>query len=79
MSRLQILLLGVLVAIAVAVGAWVGVDEYGDNRYRDGYDAAVTAGIKQRDLDAEENRKTESDLRAQLAAREADAYRKEQE
>ncbi|KQZ34307.1 hypothetical protein [Massilia sp. Root1485] len=79
MTRLQILLLGALVSIALAVGAWVGVDEYGDNRYRDGYDAAVTAGIKQRDLDAEENRKAESDLRVQLATRDADAYRKEQE
>lgn len=79
MNRLQVLLLGVLVAIALAVGAWVGVDEYGNNRYEAGYDAAVAAGIKQRDLDAEENRKTESDLRAQLAEREVDAHRKDQE
>ena len=79
MSRLQILLIGVLVAIALTAGAWVGMDEYGNRRYQAGYDAAVGAGIKQRDLDAAENRKTESDLRAQLAERDADAHRKEQE
>jgi hypothetical protein len=78
-TRLQALLLGVLVAIALAVGAWVSVMDYGDVRYQAGYDAALDAGIKQRDLDAAENRKTESDLRAQLAQRDADAHRKEQE
>jgi hypothetical protein len=78
-TRLQALLLGVLVAIALAVGAWVGVDEYGNNRYQAGYDAAVGTGMKQRDIDAEEHRKTELDLRAQLAEREADAHRKDQE
>lgn len=77
MTRLQALLLGVLVAIALAVGAWVGVDEYGNRRYEAGYNAAVEDSIKQRDHDAEENRKTESDLRAQLAARDADAHQKE--
>jgi hypothetical protein len=78
-SRLQVLLLGVLVAIALAVGAWVGIDQFGNERYQAGYDAAVEAGIKQRDHDTDENRKTESDLRAQLAARDADAHRKEVE
>jgi hypothetical protein len=79
MTRLQILLLGVLVAITLAAGAWVGIDHFVNERYQAGYDAAVDAGIKQRDHDAEENRKTESDLRAQLAERDADAHRKEQE
>jgi hypothetical protein len=78
-TLLQDLLLGVLVAIALAVVAWVGVDEYGNRRYEAGYNAAVEDSIKQRDHDAEENRKTESDLRAQLAQRDADAHRKEQE
>jgi hypothetical protein len=78
-TRLQVLLLGVLVAIALAAGAWVGVDEYGNRRYEAGYNMAVEAGIKQRDHDAEENRKTEADLRAQLAERDAIAQRKEKE
>jgi hypothetical protein len=79
MTRLQALLIGVLAAIALAVGAWIWIDSYGDERYQSGYDAAVAAGIKQRDLEAAENRKTESDLRAQLAERDAAAQRKEQE
>ena len=79
MTRLQILLVGVLVAIALAVGAWVSVDEYGTTRYEAGYNTAVEAGVKQRNREAEENRKIESDLRAQLAERDADAQRKEHE
>jgi hypothetical protein len=79
MSRLQILLLGVLVTIALAVGAWVEIDEYGNRRFEAGYDAAVAAGVKQHNRDVEENRKTESDLRAQLAERDTEAQRKEQE
>ena len=79
MSRLQVLLLGVLVAIVITVGAWIALDHYGHERYQAGYSAAVDAGIRQRDLDAEENRKAESDLRAQLATRDAEAHRKEQE
>jgi len=79
MSRLQILLLGVLLAIALAVGAWVEIDEYGNRRFEAGYNAAVEAGIKQRDVEAAENRKIESDLRDKLAARDATALRKEQE
>jgi hypothetical protein len=69
----------VLVAIALAAGSWVEVDEYGTRRYEAGYNAAVDAGLQQRNREAEENRKTESDLRAQLAGRDADAHRKEQE
>ena len=46
MSRLQILLLGVLVAIALAAGAWVSVDEYDNNRYQAGHDDAVAARAK---------------------------------
>lgn len=46
MSRLQILLIGVLVAIALAAGAWVGVDEYGNRRYQDGHDDAIAARAK---------------------------------
>jgi hypothetical protein len=78
-TRLQILLVGVLAAIALAVGVWVEIDEYGADQYQRGHDDAVAAGIKQRDREAEENRKVESDLRAQLAERDATAQRKEQE
>ena len=46
MSRLQILLLGVLAAIAIAAGAWVGVDYYGNVRYDAGHDAAIAERAK---------------------------------
>ena len=46
MSRLQAMLIGVLVAIALAAGAWVGIDEYGTQRYQDGHDDAVAARAK---------------------------------
>lgn len=59
MSRLQALLLGVLVAIALAVGAWVGVDEYGNQRYQTGYDDAVAARAKA-DANAERKRTSEN-------------------
>jgi len=48
-------------------------------RFNADYDAAVAAGIKQHNREAEDNRKTESDLRAQLAERDTTAQRKERE
>jgi hypothetical protein len=59
MTRLQILLVGVLVAIALAVGAWISIDEYGDDRYQAGYDDAVAARAKA-DADAERKRTREN-------------------
>jgi len=59
MSRLQALLLGVLTAIGLAVGAWVEVDEYGNQRYQDGHDDAVAARAKV-DADAERKRTREN-------------------
>ena len=79
MSQLRILLLGALTAIAFAVGALVSVNKYGNKRYEAGYNAAITAGQVQLASEAAENLKIESDLRAQLAERDADAHRKEQE
>ena len=72
-------LTGLLIVVALAVGAWVTVMDYGDIRYQTGYNAAVDAGVKQSNREADENRKIESDLRAQLAERDAEANRKEQE
>ena len=63
MTRLQIMLLGVLVAIALAVGAWVGVDEYGNQRYQAGHDDAVAARAKD-DSDAERKRERENTVTA---------------
>lgn len=79
MTRLEDLLIGIVLAVLVALGAWRGVVYYGGTRYDAGYGAAVAAGEKLRDHEADENRKTESDLRTQLAERDADTHRKEQE
>lgn len=66
--------------VAGLLGAgWLGLQGYGDARYQDGYDAAVDAGRKQHDHDAAVARETESALRAQLHARDADALQKENE
>jgi hypothetical protein len=78
MSRLEQLLAGILVLIALAVAGWLGVLHYGAQQYRAGKDAAIAAGDKLRQAEADRNQKTESDLRAQLAARDADAFTKEQ-
>jgi hypothetical protein len=78
MTALERLLIGAVVAALLAVGAWRVAMYYGDTRYDAGYDAAVAAGQKQRDREADENRKAESDLRAQLAARDVEAQRKEE-
>lgn len=80
---LERLLVGVLLAVLVALGGWLGVHHYGAERYdagRDaGYAAAVDVGKKQRDRDTYLNQQTEDELRAMLAAKDADAHRKEQE
>jgi hypothetical protein len=83
MSAPERLLIGTALAVVLAVGGWVTVIHYGNTRYDAGHDAgyaaAVDLGKKQRDRDAYLNQQAEDELRAQLAAKEADAYRKEQE
>jgi len=79
MSRLERILAGlILLAGLLALGA-LGIYRYGTTRYQAGYDAAVNAGKTQYDRDAAAARKTESDLRAQLRARDADAFTKEKD
>lgn len=63
MTRLQALLLGVLVAIALGVGAWVGIDEYGNERYQAGHDDAVAERAKA-DAKAERERDQENATKA---------------
>lgn len=79
MSRLEQLLAGVLALIALLVSGWLTVEHYGAERYQAGYSAAVAAGKEQHDRDAAAAHQTESDLRSQLAARDADAFKKDQE
>ena len=83
MTALERRLLGVAVAVLLATGAWLGLQHYGNERYDAGHDAgyaaAVDLGKKQRDRDAYLNQRTEDELRSMLAAKDADAHRKEQE
>lgn len=78
MSALDRLLIGCILAVAALLFGVHEVRSYGAVRFAAGQAAAVAAGKVERDREAEANRKTESDLRAQLAAKDADAYQKEQ-
>lgn len=79
MSTIDHLLLGSILAAAALVAVVLERSHYGAERYQAGYAAAVAAGREQRDRDAAAAHKTESDLRAQLAQRDADDFKKEQE
>lgn len=79
MSTLHRLLCAVLAVVLLAIGAWLGVRHYGAEQYRSGYDAAVATGRAQLERDTAAARKTESDLRAQLRAKDADALRLKEE
>lgn len=79
MTALERLLVAVAVAVMLAAGVWIGVHHYGAEQYDAGYAAAVDVGNKQRDRAAYLNQQTEDELRAMLAAKDADAHQKEQE
>lgn len=76
-DTLDRLLTAFVIAGALCVAAWFGVHHYGAERYKEGYAAAIAAGKAQHDRDAAAALKTESDLRAKLAAQDADAQQKE--
>jgi hypothetical protein len=78
-TALERLLISVVPAVLLATGAWLGLRYYGAERFDAGYSAAVDVGKKQRDRNAYLNQQTEAELRALLAAKDADAHRKEQE
>jgi len=82
-TALERWLAGLLLTIALLGACWIGAEWYGMRRYsagqNAGYAAAIAAGNAQHDRDAAAAHKTETDLRAQLAERDADAHRKEQE
>jgi len=78
-SRAERILAGLIVLAGLLVLGALGLERYCAARYQAGYDAAVAAGKEQYDRDAAAARKTESDLRAQLHARDADAFKKEQD
>jgi hypothetical protein len=79
MSALERLLAGMILVLALLLGGAWWVRHYGAERYEAGQAAAVEAGEKLRQAEADRNRKTETDLRAQLAAADTDAYQKDQQ
>ncbi|WP_371763391.1 hypothetical protein [Massilia sp.] len=79
MTALERLLVGVVLAVLLVTGGWLGVRHYGAERYDAGYDAAVAAGKEARDSSATVNLAIESGLRAQMLDRDTLALRKEQE
>jgi hypothetical protein len=79
LDTVERLLVGLLISAVLAVAGWLGLHHYGAERYDAGYTAAIAAGKAQHDRDAAAALKTESDLRAKLAAKDADAQRKDQE
>ena len=79
MTSLERTLGALLVLAGLLVVGWLGVLYYGAARYDAGYAAAVDEGIKARDAQAAIYRQSESDLRAQLRARDDAAFLKEKE
>lgn len=79
MSRVERILGGLIVLAGLLVAGTLGVRWYGVVQYQAGRTAAVAAGKDQYDRDLATARRTELDLRAQLAARDTDAFEKEQE
>jgi hypothetical protein len=82
-SSLQRLIVGAMSLVLALMGTTLAVRNYGAAQYRAGQVAAISvavaasvAEIKRQTAAA---RKTESDLRAQLRAKDADAFKKEQE
>jgi hypothetical protein len=75
------LLDAILIGLGLACTAliiWAGAT-YRDHVYQLGYDAAVAAGEAVFEQATAAARRTESDLRAKLAARDADAFKKEKD
>lgn len=79
MTSLDRLLCSVLVAVLLMIGAWFGIRHYGAGQYQAGHAAAMAAGRAQHERDTAAARKTESDLRAQLRAKDDAAFTKEKE
>jgi hypothetical protein len=78
-TAIERLTAAVMLVLLVAVGSVLWVRHYGAEQYQAGHDAAIAAGKEQYDRDAAAARKTESDLRAQLRAKDADALRQKEE
>ena len=79
MSALERHLGALILSLVMLLAGGLWVCHYGAEQYQDGYDAAVEDGQAGRDRAAATSRKTELDLRAQLRAKDAEAFEKEEE
>jgi hypothetical protein len=79
MTSIEKLLIGAIVLIGLALFSWLSLLDYGAERYDEGFEAAINIGKQRRDADAEINRQTEMDLRAQLGIKDAAALKKEKD
>lgn len=77
MNPLDRLLIGCMLLAGLLVGGTLAVHRYGAEQRTAGYAAAVAAGQAQHDRDAAAALKKESDLRAQLHAKDDEAFTKE--
>lgn len=78
MSVLHKLLIGLAASALMAILALCSLQHYRTTCYQLGYDAAVAAGKVAREKETVIAEKKESDLRAQLAAKDAYAFKEKQ-
>lgn len=79
MRSIDDLMIDAALVVVVGVGGWFYASHNAAEHYREGYAAAVAAGQVQREHDTAINRETETHWRTLLAARDAEAYRKDKE
>jgi len=79
MTRVDRILFGAIVLVGLVICAWLAVLQFGANKFDAGYAEAIAAGQQRYDFEADLHRQIEADLRTQLAAKDAAAFKKEQE
>lgn len=78
MNALDRLMIGGMLLAAALIAGVLELRHYGAEQYAAGQVAAVAAGAKLRQAEADRNLKTETDLRAQLHDKDAEAKQQEQ-
>jgi len=66
-----------LLALALLLAGWIGVRNYGIERWQAGFDKAVAVGKERRDLEAAVAQEREAALRAELREKDAAEFIKE--
>lgn len=79
MTRVERILFGAIVLVGLVICAWLAVLQFGADKFDAGYAEAIAAGQQRYNFEAELHRQIEADLRTQLAAKDAAAFKREQE